>query len=321
MAFQFQFPAGSFQKTDFPVSIPSRQFQKTASPVSIPSRQFQKRGNEGPNRGVCKGAWPSFTKKGPKVAVFVQFRRTFPRKKTLFDSCVSLLAQFPAGSFKKRLFQFQFPLGVAWGLRVLLPTEDGFPISIPSWQFPKTAFPVSIPSRQFQKTAFPVSIPSRQFQKTAFPVSIPSRQFQKRGNEGPKIGCLQGRLAIFHQKRAKSGSFCPVSSHVPTKKNVIRQLRFPACAIPSRQFQKNGFFSFNSHWALQFIEGFLPTRLVFPVSISGRQFQKTAFPVSIPSRQFQKTALLSFNSQRAVSKNGLLTFNPKQLFVVWQQGQ
>ena len=117
----------------------------------------------------------------------------------------------------------------------------------------------------------------------------------KRGNEGPKKkGCLQGRLAIFHQKRAKSGSFCPVSSHVPTKKNRYSTAAFPCkgsdCAIPSRQFQKTAFSVSIPTKHCSSLRVLLPTRMVFPVSISGRQFQKTAFPVSIPSRQFQKTA-------------------------------
>ena len=102
-------------KTAFPVSIPGRQFQKTAFPVSSPSRQFQKRGNDGPKkRGVCKGAWPSFSKKGLKVAVLVQFRRTFPPKKrysTAAFPCKGSDCAIPS-SFKKRLFQFQFPLGI-----------------------------------------------------------------------------------------------------------------------------------------------------------------------------------------------------------------
>ena len=107
------------------------------------------------------------------VAVLFQFRRAFPQER-VGSNCAILNRQF-----QKTAFSVSIPTGHCRGLRVLLPTKDGFPISIPSWQFPKTAFPVSIPSRQFQKTAFPVSIPSRQFQKTAFPVSIPSRHRTK----------------------------------------------------------------------------------------------------------------------------------------------
>ena len=302
------------------------------------------------------------------VAVLFQFRRAFPQERVGSD-CAILNRQF-----QKTAFSVSIPTGHCRGLRVLLPTEDGFPISIPSWQFPKTAFPVSIPSRQFQKTAVPVSIPSRQFQKTAFPVSIPSRQFQKgamRGQKkrgvckgawpfftkkglkvavfvqfrrtfprkkslfdscvslqrvglrnsqpavskngffsfnsqaavrrlaagamrGKKKGCLQGRLAIFHQKRAKSGSFFVQFRRIPTKKKRYSTAAFPGkgsdCAIPSRQFQKTAFSVSIPTKHCSSLRVCLPTRLVFPVSISGRQFQKTVFPVSIPSRQFQKTA-------------------------------
>ena len=173
------------------------------------------------------------------VAVLFQFRRAFPQERVGSD-CAILNRQF-----QKTAFSVSIPTGHCRGLRVLLPTKDGFPISIPSWQFPKKAFPVSIPSRQFQKTAFPVSIPSRQFQKTAFPVSSPSRQFQKGAMRGQKKGVSARALGHFHQKRAKSGSFCPVSSHVPTKKNVIRQLRFPAkgriAQFPAGSFKKRLF--------------------------------------------------------------------------------
>ena len=171
------------------------------------------------------------------------------------------------------------------------------------------AFQFQFPAGSFQKTAFPVSIPSRQFQKTAFPVSIPSRQFQKRGNEGPKIGVSARALGHLSPKKGQNGSFCPVSSHVPTKKNVIRQLRFPACAIPSRQFQKTAFSVSIPTGRCRGLRVLLPTEDGFPISIPSWQFPKTAFPVSIPSRQFQKTAFSSFNSQPAVSKNGFSSFN------------
>ena len=154
--FQFQFPAGSFKKRLFQFQFPAGSFKKRLFQFQFPAGSFKKGAMRGQKRGVCKGAWPSFTKKGLKVAVLVQFRRTSPPKKTLFDSCISL----------------------------------------------------------------------------------------------QRVGLRNSQPAV----------------------------------------SKNGFFSFNFHWALQFIEGLLPTRVVFPVSISGRQFQKTAFPVSIPSRQFQKTA-------------------------------
>ena len=180
------------------------------------------------------------------VAVLFQFRRAFPQERVGSD-CAILNRQF-----QKTAFSVSIPTGHCRGLRVLLPTKDGFPISIPSWQFPKTAFPVSIPSRQFQKTAFPVSIPSRQFQKTAFPVSIPSRQFQKGAMRGQKKGVSARALGHLSPKKGlKAAVF--LSSFVTRahEKKRYSTAAFPGkgsdCAIPSRQFQKNGFFSFNSH--------------------------------------------------------------------------
>ena len=116
--FQFQFPAGSFKKRLFQFQFPAGSFKKTAFPVSIPSRQFQKGAMRGQKkRGVCKGAWPFFTKKGLKVAVFVQFRRTFPRKKIVIR-------------------QLRFP-------------AKGSDCGIPSRQFQKTVFSVSVPKQLF----------------------------------------------------------------------------------------------------------------------------------------------------------------------------
>ena len=84
-----------------------------------------------------------------KVAVLFQFRRAFPQEK--FGSGCAI----PNRQFQKTAFSVSIPTGRCRGLRVLLPTEDGFPISIASWQFPKNGLSSFNSQPAVSKNGFP----------------------------------------------------------------------------------------------------------------------------------------------------------------------
>ena len=87
-----------------------------------------------------------------KVAVLFQFRRAFPQERVGSDCAI------PNRQFQKTAFSVSIPTGRCRGLRVLLPTEDGFPMRPFQFQFP---------AGSFKKRLFQFQFPAGSFKKGA----------------------------------------------------------------------------------------------------------------------------------------------------------